>query len=126
MYALSTRPSGDVQGDLLGADGLREPDAIQSIRVELAALKALLERLLEGAELNLEADSASRLLTTEDVAYRWQCSPRTVEDRFASAELVATYIGGARRFSLAAVKAYERHNTRSKPKRKKAPMRQAA
>lgn len=103
------------------------PDSGNADHFELSPVDRLVERIgrLEAAVTALVEASrptpSERLFRVQDVAERWSVSPRTVESLASSGDLVSTYVGGSRRFTPAAVDAFERRNARSRPKRKAPP-----
>ena len=56
-------------------------------------------------------------LTIDQLAKRWQLSPRTIERRVQAGEIPSLQIGGARRFSLQAIEEWERAQAEKDPLR---------
>lgn len=108
-----TVPAG--ASGLVGNVNSRSLEAICDVLNALLAKVASLEAKLEHE--SIRQTRSAQLMKLEEVATRWQVSPRTVSKEFAEGCLVATYIRGAQRFSIEAVEAVERANTRAKPKR---------
>jgi excisionase family DNA binding protein len=76
-------------------------------RCRLSPAVASRRTLSHRAHSPQEDPVSEKLLTAREVARRWQVSRRTVERRVAAGELAATKVGGATRFRLEDVEAYE-------------------
>lgn len=107
------------------------------VKVELKALKhavwALKEQLDGVATADPDGETAEpHAFTTAQLAARWQVSERTIDYEIEAGTLVPFYVRGARRFTIDAVRAYERkasgrrRTARRRKTAKKSPMRHEA
>ena len=98
----------------------QEASALRAIHRDLNGLRQDLSEHLAAHPQPSQEPSEERLLTAREVAARWGVSVRTIETEVAEGNLVATYVRGARRFTLGAIRAYETDNTTGAPRRRAA------
>ena len=102
---------GTSTGDSPSPETSRHDDARQRLDQILSPLTERMDGLVSRLEAALAPTSEKTFLTIDDVARRWQCSRRHVENLLVAGDLEATYFGRARRFALSAVEAVEQRGT---------------